>query len=815
MLLGVRRGGKRQFKHIIRGLLPAASIAPKPAVPRTPPPRGPSPSPERPRSALAAAILATTLTGRTFAIPQPRRRSHSESDTTYLEKDSFIEPYATTSELRHQPHRQNETRRRSSLPSFEMLGYEEEEDSDTYLSGSHRESGDTSARKEEGSVSDAVYAVPHRNQPTANQRIFECPPCPWIQRGIIHAGVPSSHGVDSGDEENISEQDGFPGSPVPPEHTQEKDGKHSILNLKDEKPSLCGKPPPSPDVNGRTHRRHIEITKEKFEELKEDNLHLNNANQTLTLELNIIKKTMKELQLKLKRMEKENGRLKEVEKASSQEVAAPELHYLRKQAQELVDENDGLKMTVHCLNVELSRYQTKFRHLSKEESLNIEGLPSKGPVPPWLVDTKYLSPLLLAYEDRMKEKDELNASLQEEMRTFKMRVQEVVKENEELHQELNKNSLVTSEEWCQLQTQAELVLEENKLLIEQLEIQQTKAKDTHQERLQEVSKLTKQLMLLEAKTQSQEKELTKSKEQLEILRTECQELKLQLDSKVAIEVHTSIVNELKSQLQKEEEKENAEMEELMEKLAALQVQKKSLLLEKKNLMAKNKVLEAELEKAQKINRRSQKKIDVFKKQVEKAMENEMSAHQYLANLVVLAENITQERDNLMYLAKCLESEKHGVLNKIIEGNIRLGRLEEKVKGYRKQAALKMGDISHRLTEQQEDFASKTAQYQQEMRHLHRMLQDKQDVLDQALQQKREMEGELDVVWESTSKENRRIRELLQATLERTGPWDNTRAFADHCLDGISQGDMQDGCRFSFCDLKPPPTSHQGLPEPLG
>ncbi|XP_059940559.1 centrosomal protein of 89 kDa isoform X2 [Mesoplodon densirostris] len=785
MLLGFRRGGKRQFKRIIHGLLPAASIAPKPAVPHTPPPRSPNPSPERPRSALAAAILATTLTGRTVAIPQPHRRSHSESDTTYLEKDSLIEPYATTSELRHQ---QNETGRRSSLPSFEMLGYEEEEDTDTHLSCSHRESGDTSARKEEGSLSDALYAVPHRNQ------------------------VPSSHGVDSEDEENISEQDGFPGSPIPPEHTQEKDGKHSTLNLKDEKPSLCGKPPLSPDVNGRTHRRHTEITKEKFEELKEENLHLNNANQTLTLELNIIKKTMKELQLKLKRMEKENGKLKEAEKASSQEVVtAPELHCLRKQAQELVDENDGLKMTVHCLNVELSRYQTKFRHLSKEESLNIEGLPSKGPIPPWLVDTKYLSPLLLAYEDRMKEKDELNASLQEEMRTFKMRVQEVVKENEELHQELNKNGLVSSEEWRQLQTQAELVLEENRLLIEQLEIQQRKAKDTHQERLQEVSKLTKQLILLETKTQSQEKELTKSKEQLETLRTECQELKKQLDSKVAIELHTPIVNELKSQLQKEEEKENAEME----KLAALQVQKKSLLLEKKNLMAKNKALEVELEKVQKINRRSQKKIDVFKKQVEKAMENEMSAHQYLANLVVLAENITQERDNLMYLAKCLESEKHGVLNRITEGDIRLGRLEEKFKGYKKQTALKLGDISHRLTEQQEDFASKTAQYQQEMRYLHRILQDKQDVLDEALQQKREMEGELEVVWESTSKENRRIRELLQAPLERTGPWDNTRAFADHCLDGISQGDMQDGCHFSFCDLKPPPTSHQGLREPLG
>ncbi|VFV32582.1 coiled-coil domain-containing [Lynx pardinus] len=749
MLLGFRRGRKSQFKHIIHGLLPAASIAPKPAVPRTPPPRSPNPSPERPRSALAAVILTTSLTGRTVAIPQPRQRSLSESDATSVDKDSFIEPYATTSELRLQPNWQNETRR-TSLPSFEMLGYGEE-DSDTHLSSSCMDSADVGTRRDEGGLGEAVYAVPHRNQKK----------------------VPLSHTVDSEDEENISEQDEFPGSPLTPRRTQEIDGKPSVLNLTGEKPPLCEKPPPSPDITGRARQRCLEITKEKFQEIKEENLHLSNANQTLTLELNIVKQALKELQLKLKRTEKENRKLKEAKKASSQEVAAPELLCLRKQAQELVDENDGLKMTVHRLNVELSRYQTKFRHLSKEETLNIDGLPSKGPTPPWLLDTKYLSPLLLAYEDRMKEKDELNATLQEEMRMFRMRVQEVVKENEELHQELNRSSPVTSKEWRQLQTHAELVLEENKLLIEQLEIQQRKVKDTHQERLQEVSKLTKQLMLLETKTQSQEKELTQNKEQMEILRTECQELKTRLDGKIAMNIHASIVNELKSQLQKEEEKGGAELEELMEKLAVLQMQKKSLLLEKNRLTAENKALGAELERAQKINRRSQKKIDVLKKQVEKAMENEMSAHQYLANLVGLAENMTQERDSLMYLAKCLESEKDGVLNKIIEGNIRLGKLEEKIKGYKKQAALKVGDISHRLTEQQEDFASKTAQYQQEMRHLHQMLRDKQGILDQALQQKREMEGKLEVVWESTSKENRRIRELLQATLERTGTWDGT------------------------------------------
>nr|XP_019598310.1 PREDICTED: centrosomal protein of 89 kDa isoform X3 [Rhinolophus sinicus] len=762
MLLGFRRRRKGHFKHIIHGLLPAASIAPKAAVPRTPPPRSPNPSPERPRSALAAVILATTLTGRTVAIPQPRRRSRSESDTTYVEKDSFIKPYATTSELR--PNRQNEMERRTSLPSFEMRGYREEDDTYSNLSSSYKGSGDGSAYKEEGGLGDAAYAVTHRNQ------------------------VPLSHGVDSEDEETISEQD--PDSPLMPQRIQEK------------------------DITGKTRQRWLEMTKENLEELKEENLHLNSANQTLTLEFNVVKQAMKELRLKLKRIAKENRKLKEAERAPSQEVvAAPELLYLRKQAQELVDENDGLKTTVHRLNVELSRYQTKFSHLSKEESINIEGLPSKGPIPPWLLDIKYLSPLLLAYEDRMKEKDELIATLQEEMRIFRMRVQEVVKENEELHQQLKKSSPMTSEEWHQLQTQAELVLEENRLLIEHLEIQQRKAKDSDQERLQEVSKLTKQLMLLETKTQSQEKELTINKEQLESLRTECQELKTQLDGKIAVNVHASIVNELKSQLQKEEEKESAEMEELTEKLAVLQVQRKSLLLEKNDLTARNKALEAELGKAQKINRRSQKKIDVLKKEMERAMEDEISTHQYLAYLVDLAENVTQERDHFMCLALCLGSEKHGIIDKIVEGNIRLGRLKEKVKEYKKQSALKLGDISHRLTEQQEDFANKTAQYQQEMRHLHRMLQDKQGILDEALQQKRAMEDELEVVWQSTSKENQRIRALLQATRERTGLWD-TRTLEDLGLDGSSQIAVMDGYVFSYCDLNtpPPPAS---LREPPG
>ncbi|KAM7339845.1 hypothetical protein ACRRTK_000460 [Alexandromys fortis] len=719
MLLSFRRNRRSQFNHIIHGFLPAASIAPKPAVPRTPPPRSPRPSPERPRSALAAVILTTTLTGQTVAIPQPRQRSLSESDASYVEKDSIIEPYATTSELRLRQGWQNAPER-TSLPSLETVDHGEDGDAETHVSTSFRES-ESSTWKDVGDGRDAAYAVPHRNQ--------------------------------------------------------------------DEKMPLREKPPPSPDGAARVHQRYTELTKEKFEELKEETMHLRATNQSLSLELSATRQAMKDLELRLKRVEKDNRKLKEAEKASSQEVVTPELLCLRKQGQDLVDENEGLKMIVHRLNVELSRYQTKFRHLSEEESSRIEGLPSKGPTPPWLLDIRYLSPLLLAYEDRMKEKDELITTLEVGRRASP-------------RQTVSDRTIQTAEtaRRRQLQAQAELVLDENKLLIEQLEIQQTKARDAHQEHLQEVSKLTKQLMLLEAKTQEQEQQLAESQGQLGSLQARCQELKAQLDSKIAMDVHTSIVNELKSQLQKEEEKDRAEMEELLGKLTALQVQKKSLLLEKNSWTSRNRALEAELERTRKTNRRYQKKIDGLRKQVEKAMGKEMSAHQYLANLVGLAENVTKERDSLKYLAQCLESEKHGVLNKILKGNIRLGKLEERVKGYKKQAALKLGDIHHRLMEQQEDFAGKAAQYQKEMRHLQRMLREKQEVLDEALQQKREMEGELEMVLESTAKENRRMRGLLQATLERGSPL-HPRAPEDTCYSAIAQGDLLIGHHFSYGDVQ--------------
>ncbi|XP_062817990.1 centrosomal protein of 89 kDa isoform X1 [Anolis carolinensis] len=776
MAFAFRRSRKSQFKHIAHGLIPAATIAPKAAVPRTPPPRSPNPSPERPRSALAAAILVTTLTGRTVAIPQPRQRSLSESDASSLQdRENYIQPYATVTELRMGPNWKRDGDERSAVQSFEVSG-SCCDDEDTYASDTEKERDpvhQTTTDTTE-SVSSKAYAV--------------------LQK-VKKEDLPVSSSAD-GEEVDFSVNE--PVHLIHP-NVQVEELDHSGPNLKTKRTSsdnpLSEKPPPSPVL----HKNPGEM----LLKLKEENWQLNNTSQILFSQLEETKQQLKELQLKVKKLEKENRQLekdnrKETAQKSRSEEEFAELLSLRQQAQELVDENDSLKMTVHRLNAELSRYQTKYRPISPSESPKTGSLPMKKPIPPWLLDMKYLSPLLLAYEDRMREKENLILSHEEDMKLFKARVEEVVKENEQLYKKLNRNSSVTTKQWQQLQSQAKLVLEENTVLMEQLEIQQAKAKDSLSEHIQEVSKLTKQLMILEAKKQSQEEDLKECQKQLDDLHATYKELKTSVKDQITVEEHDASVNKLKCQLQEEQERRETEAKELMTKLAFVQAEKRSLLIEKNDLVAENKVLEAELEMAQKAKRQSQKKIGHLKQQLEEAMDKEIVAHQYLANLVSLTENVTRERDQLLNLTSCLEKEKYGVLNKIIEGNVRLGRLEEKVKVYKQTAAGKLGDISLKATEQEEEFAGKAAQFQREMKHLQQMLKEKQEALDEALQQKRELEGQLEIIWESTTKENRRMKELLHKSLEKRNTENPVKA---HLAD-IFQKDLLDGFDFSYCDLEP-------------
>ncbi|XP_023701360.2 centrosomal protein of 89 kDa isoform X1 [Paramormyrops kingsleyae] len=766
-----RRKDKMAFKHIAHGLIPAATVAPRPAVPRTPPPRSPYPSPERPRSALAAAILSSSLTGRTVAIPPARQRSLSVSDCSRSASRVEVEPYTSTAEYsRDRWHRSVAGRPRLPSPEHSDPCDEDDDDSDDedeegvkggLLSDPDEDHIYQSLERQGAAlVTNDIYAVPHKQAA-----------CQSETGGVTDSSVAEEVSAVHARDKTAAQEQTFKKASSPVEPVIEK--TRQSPDLSSESPRGNSGPPlrtgPSQRMAARdsqpeadeAHKELLEAQMQLVRALREQNQGLAQRCEEQGQLLQQAHRRQRNLE---KQLEQNQAWLLAVRDQGSTAGEQVQLRTLREQNQELVDENDGLKMTVHRLNAELSRYQAKFQPLSKEESPRISALPKKGPSPPWLLDMKYLSPLLLAYEDQLNEKDSILQSHVEETRRFRERVEEVVQENDSLHQQLSKAGGTCQKKWRQLQDQAKLVLKENQLLMQQLEVQQIKAKESHNRHQQEVSKVTKEVMLLEAEKQCLQEELEKTRSELQLLQTQHRQNLSTLESAVSQEEHAALVGKLHRQLEQEEEKRSSELEQLTSRMASVQEEKTSLLLEKSSLLAEMKNMETELEALHQANRKSQKKICLLKVQVEDSMDREMTAHQYLTSIVAAAEKTKHERDQLVHMASILEQDKQGVLTRVIKGTMRLGKLQEKVKVYKRQAATSLGVMGHRLQEQEEDFAGRASSYRGEIRHLQQLLRDKQEALDQVLQQKREMEGELETVWEATSKENQRIKEALFQSL---------------------------------------------------
>ncbi|XP_076855208.1 centrosomal protein of 89 kDa isoform X2 [Brachyhypopomus gauderio] len=744
-----RRRERKTFKHIAHGLIPAATIAPRPAVPRTPPPRSPNPSPERPRSALAAAILSSSLTGRTVAIPPPRHRSYSESDCSHADSQEGFEPYASTAlYTRDQwtdpvvdrprlssPHPDDDDDKEEEEEEEEEEDVEEHEDIEEVTGGEESHVYQSLERHSRAPVFHTEYATPLKkcssplkvDDDTDISGLETVSPLNTEEETELEEGETSKRGVS-------------PRSPshrtvTAPDLKQElnpQSPKGPTTSTPKRKVSTMKKSPARDKERGRTevsdvYRCAVELQQELVRELREQT-------HTLTAEKQALERRCWDHGQQIQHLQHQLTHSPRQRSPSAGEIS--ELQSLRQQAQELVDENDRLKMTVHQLNVELSRYQARFRPLTKEEHAGSRGLPSRGPAPPWLLDMKYLSPLLLAYEDHLTEKDKLLKSCEEDVKRLRERSEQVIQENEKLHAELAKRSSISDEEWRPLQDQARLVLEENQVLIEQLELQHTKAKEKHTKHTQEVCKISKQVMLLEAEKQDLEVELQAVRTQLHAQKVEFQKARTTLENSVSRIEHTSATDKLKRKLEEEERMKNDEMGELQARVGALQSEKRTLLLEKTNLNADIKHLESELQLARQANRKAQRRIDILKHQIEESLEKELIAHQYLANVVTLAERTAHERDQLIHMASCLEKDKEGGLTRIIESTLHLGKLQEKVKVFKQQASARVCALGRRLCEQEDDFAGRAATFQREIQHLQVQLRDRQEQLHGALQQKR-------------------------------------------------------------------------------
>ncbi|CAL8246140.1 unnamed protein product [Lota lota] len=670
----------KDFKHIAPGLVPSASIAPKPAVPRTPPPRSPDPSPERPRSALAAAILSSSLTGRTFAIPPAGPRSLSAADRSMsfsgLPQEG-VAPYTRDRWSEDQD-------RRPRLPSPGSSDDEEEEEELQYE--------DQEEREELSDEEQHIYQTLDRqvDRPVCLGRPTVLPVC-----------------LDTEDGQPITE----------PVYTQPVKAKHS-----------------------EALRGVLEVQQQTV-------VSLTQQNAALASERRLLKETVSQQSKELLRGK---DTIQDLQHRLSRGGTPSPLAPTGRQEQCVLEEQvQNLKLTVHRLSVELSRYQAQYRPLGQQQSSMADGLPMTSSPPPWLLDMKYLSPLLLAYEDRMAEKDTLLQAVKEEVTALRVRVEEVVTENQTLHDRLITSKGVSQHDWCGLQKQAALVLKENQVLLDQLEAQQERSQTSHNQHQTEVSRLIKRLMLMEEERRVLHVKMEEAQAELKTLRSRMKEA-------VTWEEHCGITGKLHRQLQQEEQRRVQEVEEMHVKVFGLEEEKKVLKEQNSLLTQDNRTKEQELQLSEQARRKACGRQAVLGGQLKVCVRQEEEARLLLANLLTLAQRSTLERDHLALLALSLEQEKEGGFRSVLEGTLRLRKLHDKIKVYRGRASAGRALAERRQQDQEAALASS----QREILRLQQQLGDRQSTLDTVLQSKQELEAELGVVWEAATREEQGMRETL-------------------------------------------------------
>ncbi|XP_048773263.2 centrosomal protein of 89 kDa-like isoform X2 [Ostrea edulis] len=445
---------------------------------------------------------------------------------------------------------------------------------------------------------------------------------------------------------------------------------------------------------------------------------------------------------------------------------------LKKQLTDMKDENETMKNTVHRLTVELSEYQAKYRTLKSEErsiASELFGLPSKGPCPSWLINTKYLSPLFLAYDDRLEERDKVIKRYQLEIEKLTLQAEDIVTENQQLQEKFERiqtDNPVDVNDWENLKENARLVLEENQNLLEQIEIKDQKAQDMHQAHMQEVSKVTKQLVLLKAEKVDQDQDLEDFKRRYKELKTKYDAMILENQSQESAESYINTIAELKRSITEKEENYHREVQNLKIKIQAVQEERRTQSLNFVELQAENKRCLAELRAMRKAIRKAQSKMIYLQKAIEQSELKEQNVQEQLASVIKVAEKTAYERDSFAKAVRDRETEAKKAMHKMFHNSVSKGKMEEKLKLYKLKAAAKINTVAGRLKEQDEVFTNQKKEYEREINHLRLLLQEKEHNLFDIATEKREVEDELEIVWQAANTENDRMKTVLHKTMKK-------------------------------------------------
>nr|CAI5866307.1 unnamed protein product [Callosobruchus analis] len=415
--------------------------------------------------------------------------------------------------------------------------------------------------------------------PVPRRRKHEAPVKPSRKSFSANFHSKNYHGPHDRDEEIVAERRD---SDARSERISKKHLKRENLRLTTENQQLLSKLRELEELSVNKILR----MKEKIGNIQVSNAEINKQNSELRLQYESLVMVNDDLrhQLELSKICKNCGELQTV-----LNTYKADNNLLRKVNKEVNEDLEMTKTVIYRLNVQLERYQEilrnnnlstpklNFKETSKPE--NLEDLPASTseeilsevhrthkhvPISWGSIKTHTLGPLLDAYEDTIKEKEEIIQNFEVELSNFTGRLKEIIAENDRLHERLTQDvgcSSKLKEEVAHLKDELQVTKAENDSLIKKCALKQNKIEEILKTYEAKVSQMTRDFDVLhEEYIRCKTENATLHEKNKHIIEAQ-EDIKSQMENYIPIAVHTSSVNEckkwyeeLKQQYEKEKEK---------------------------------------------------------------------------------------------------------------------------------------------------------------------------------------------------------------------------------------------------------------------
>ncbi|XP_075262797.1 centrosomal protein of 89 kDa-like [Convolutriloba macropyga] len=373
-----------------------------------------------------------------------------------------------------------------------------------------------------------------------------------------------------------------------------------------------------------------------------------------------------------------------------------------------------LHTTMLKMSDQLKAYQDKLGIAPEKLPVDDRFQKSK---PDWLTNNEVLSPLMLAYEDEINQKDAQLDNYEKKLKEFQETVDEVVQENRQLH--LAREREAENAEWLNVQEQAKLVLEENQILIEQLSVQSKRSSEVNHVHKSEISRLSRSLVSAEADRNFYASELKRVSENhaLMIKRFEA----MGVNKIITIEEHGNALSELNLKIANIEDHHKAEIEGLVAKVEKSEEEFNTLLNERSMSKVELEGLEEKVESVLKAQIKWQRKATILEKKLMAAEEKERLLSEKLELALTAAERATDERNLYAEGLRAQIDEKNQTILELQDEQSMQKELDENLKSYKLVMKEKFKRVAQDHISAKKEFDLKEANYKMEIESLRRSL----------------------------------------------------------------------------------------------